>query len=81
MYINIVHFSSKLFFFLGGGENNPVMSSISDQCSFHAKYDKTHQLEHVFLNFSGSKITHSKSVARCVHVAIIDIFIINSGTF
>ena len=42
---------------------------------------KTHQLEHVFLlKFSGSKITHSKSVARCV--AIIDIFfIINSVTF
>ena len=33
---------------------------------------KTHQLEHVILNFSRSKITHSKSVARCV--AIIDIF-------
>ena len=41
---------------------------------------KTHQLEHVFSNFSGSKITHSKSVARCV--AIIGIyFIIISVTF
>ena len=40
---------------------------------------KTHQLEHVFFNFSGRKITHSKNVARCV--AIIDIFGINNGTF
>ena len=37
MYINIVHFFSKPW---GGGENNPVMSSISDQCYFYAKYDK-----------------------------------------
>ena len=36
---------------------------------------KTHQLEHVVSNFKGSKITHSKSVARCV--AIIDIFFYN----
>ena len=78
MCINIVHFFSKTFFF-GGGENNPVMSSISDQCSFHAKYDKNASTRACFLNFSWSKITHSKSVARCV--AIIDIFIINSGTF
>ena len=40
---------------------------------------KTHQLEHVFFNLSGSKITHSKSVVKCV--AIIIIFIINNGTF
>ena len=66
MYINIVHFFSKT---LGGGaENNPVRSSISDQCYFYAKYDKKHQLEHVFSNFSGSKITHSKNVARCVAI-------------
>ena len=39
---------------------------------------KTHQLEHAFLNFSGS-VTDSKSVTRCV--AIIIIFIINYGTF
>ena len=70
MYINIVHFFSKTLG--GGGENNPVRSSISDQCYCYAKYDKTHQLEHVFKNCSRSKITHSKSVARCV--AIIDIF-------
>ena len=38
---------------------------------------KTHHLEYVF--YSGSKITNSKSVARCV--AIIDIYIINNGTF
>ena len=54
-------------------ENNPVGSSISDQCYFYAKYDEKHQLEHVFFNFSGSKITHSKNVARCV--AIINIFL------
>ena len=57
----------------GGGENNPVRSSISDQCYFYAKYDENHQLEHVFFNFSGSKMTHSKNVARCV--AIINIFL------
>ena len=39
MYINTVHFFSKPW---GGGENNPVRSSISvsDQCYFYAKYDK-----------------------------------------
>ena len=38
MYINIVQFFSKT---LGGGaENNPVRSSISDQCYFYAQYDK-----------------------------------------
>ena len=31
---------------------------------------KTHLLEHVFSNFSGSKITHSKSVARYVVIII-----------
>ena len=51
---SLVHFFSKI---LGGGaENIPVRSSISDQCYFYAKYDKTHQLEHVFFNFSGRKI-------------------------
>ena len=34
---------------------------------------KTHQLEHVFKKFSWSKITHNKSVGRCV--AIVDIFL------
>ena len=51
MYINIVHFFSKTFFLGGGGggENNPVMSPISDQCYFHAKYDKNAStIEHVF---------------------------------
>ena len=33
MYINTVHFFSKPW---GGAENNPVRSSVSDQC----KYDK-----------------------------------------
>ena len=41
MYIqynkSIVHFFSKT---LGGGENNPVGSSITDQCYFYAKYNK-----------------------------------------
>ena len=37
MYINTVHFSLNLG---GGGENNPVRSSVSDQCYFYAKYDK-----------------------------------------
>ena len=79
MYINIVHLFSKLFFW-GGGENNPVRSSISDQCYFHAKYDKNVSTRACFfLNILGSKITNSKSGVRCV--AIIDIFIINSGTF
>ena len=36
MYINTVHFFSKPW----GGENNPVRSSVSDQCYFYAKYDK-----------------------------------------
>ena len=38
MYINTVHFFSKPWG--GGGENNPVRSSVSDQCYFYAKYDK-----------------------------------------
>ena len=38
MYINIAHFFSKPWG--GGAENNPVRSSISDQCYFYAKYDK-----------------------------------------
>ena len=37
MYINTVHFFSKPW---GGGRNNPVRSSVSDQCYFYAKYDK-----------------------------------------
>ena len=61
MYINIVHFFSKTLGG-GGGENKPVRTSISDQCYFYAKYDKKYQLEHVFFNFSGSEITHSKNV-------------------
>ena len=70
MYINIVHFFSKT---LGGrAENNPVRSSISDECYFYANFDKNASTRACFFNFSGSKITHSKSVARCV--AIIDTF-------
>ena len=37
MYINTVHFFSKAW---GGGENNPVRSSVSEKCYFYAKYDK-----------------------------------------
>ena len=58
MYINIVHFFSKPWG--GGAENNPVRSSVS------AKYDKSASTRaYVTSNFSGSKITHSKSVVRC----------------
>ena len=56
----------------GGAENIPVGSSISDQCYFYAKYDKNASTRACFFYFSGRKITHSKSVARCV--AIINIF-------
>ena len=38
MYINTVHFFSKPWG--AGGENNPVRSSVSDQCYFYAKYNK-----------------------------------------
>ena len=54
MYINIVHFFSKTFFFGGGGgggENNPVRSSISDQCYFYAKYDKNASTRACLLKF------------------------------
>ena len=51
MYINIVHFFSKTFFLGGGAENNPVMSSKCDQCSFHAKYDKNASTRACFLKF------------------------------
>ena len=53
MYINIVHFFSKLFFW-GEAENNPVMSSISDQCYFHAKYDKNAETRACFLKFQNN---------------------------
>ena len=62
----------------GEGENNSVGSSISDQCYFYAKYDKHASTRACLLKFPRGKITHSKSVARCV--AIIDIFIINRGS-
>ena len=71
MYINIGHFFSKTLG--GGGENNPVGSSISDQCCFYAKYDKNALIKAWIFNFSGRKITHSKSLAR--YAAIIDIFL------
>ena len=76
MYINIVHFLSKA---LGVGKNYPVGFSLSDQCYFYAKYNGNSLTRAFFFNFSGRKITHSKSVARCV--AIIDIFVINNGIF
>ena len=49
MYINIVHFYSKT---LGGAENNPVRSSISDQCYFYAKYDKNASTRACLFNIS-----------------------------
>ena len=70
MHINIVHFFSKTL--EGGGENNLVRSSISDQCYFYAKYDKNASIRAYFFYFSRRKITHSESVASCV--AIINIF-------
>ena len=49
MYINIVHLFFKLWG--GGGENNPVRSSVSDQCYFYAKYDKNTSTRACFLKF------------------------------
>ena len=50
MYIlNIVHFFSKTFFW--EGQNNPVRSSVSDQCYFHAKYDKNASTRACFSKF------------------------------
>ena len=49
MYIKILSIS---FLNLGGGgENNPVRSSISDQCYFYAKYDKNASARACFLKF------------------------------
>ena len=49
MYINIVHFFSKT---LGGGaENNPVRSSISDECYFYANFDKNASTRACFFKF------------------------------
>ena len=49
MYINIVH----LFLNFGGGaENNPVRSSVSDQCYFYAKYDKNVSTRACFFKIS-----------------------------
>ena len=63
MYINIVNFFLKLW---GGAENNPVRSSIIDQCYFNAKYDKNASTRTCFfLNFSWSKITHSYYGTEC----------------
>ena len=68
-----------IYFVKLGAENNPERSSISDKFYFYAKYDKNASTRAFFFNLSGSKITHSKSVVKCV--AIIIIFIINNGTF
>ena len=48
MYINIVHFFSKT---LGWGKNNPVRSSINDQCYFYAIYDKNASTRACFFKF------------------------------
>ena len=83
MYLKIYQIYYNVHIFcktLGGGaENNPERSSISDECYFYAKYDKNASTRVCFFNLSGSKITNSKSVVKCV--AIIIIFIINNGTF
>ena len=60
---NIINILSISFLKLGGGENNPVGSSISDQCYFNVNYDQNASTRACFLNFPGSKLTHSKSVA------------------
>ena len=56
MYIQ--HITNILFIFsktLGvGAKNNPVRSSISDQCYFYAKYDKNASTNAFFKNFPGS---------------------------
>ena len=49
MYINIVHVFSKTLG--GGGENNPVRYSISDQCYFYAKYDENASTRACFFKF------------------------------
>ena len=49
MYINIVHVFSKTLG--GGGENNPVRFSISDQCYFYAKFAKYASTRACFLKF------------------------------
>ena len=54
MYIDIVHFLSKTLGG-GGGENNPVRSSISDQCYFYAKYDKKASTRACLLKFPREK--------------------------
>ena len=70
MYINIVHFFSKT---LGGGKNNHVMSSISDQCNLYAKYNKNASTRACFLKFLRENNPLQECIARCVP-AIIDIF-------
>ena len=50
MNINIVNFFSKTLGG-GGGESNPVRSSISDQCYFYAKYDKNASTRACLLKF------------------------------
>ena len=51
MYINIVHLFPKPWGGGGGAENNPVRSSISDQCYFYANYDKNASTRACFLKF------------------------------
>ena len=53
MCIHIVHLFSKTLG--GGGENNPVRSSISDQWYFYAKYDKNASTRACFLKFLREK--------------------------
>ena len=55
MYIQ--HITNILFIFSKtsgvGAENNPVGSSISDQCYVYAKYDKNASTRACFLKFLG----------------------------
>ena len=58
--------NGKKLKFEGGGRNNPMRSSISDQCYFYAKYNKNASTRAYSLKFLGSKITHGKCVAIIV---------------
>ena len=64
MHINIVHFFSKTLG--GGGENNPVRPSISDQCYFYAKYDKNASTRACFFKFFREQNTSWQECSQIV---------------
>ena len=76
MYINTVHFFSKPWG--GGAENNPVRSSVSDQCYFYAKYDKNVSTSIGVLREGPRgpcpppKLEVADQLARCSKLEIID---------